>query len=111
MRAPLHGGDRHGAGVTEDHLSGVADGGGAGKGGNVRVGKASRGGERIGEGAQAGAEDESDLWAQGRARQDELGGGVSECELVGHVVRDICERGKEVPHRLKPKTRALNRHS
>ena len=55
-----------------------------GNDGNFGVGNAHRVGEGVGESAEAGAEDERDLRAQRSALQDELRGGVGECELVGH---------------------------
>ena len=84
MHAALHGGDGYVAGVADDHASGVADGGRARERGDLGVGDAGGVGERVGEAAEAGAEDEGDLRAQGGAGEDELRGGVGECELVGH---------------------------
>ena len=64
MNAALHGGDGHAAGVADDHLSGVSDGGRVREGGNVGVGNARGVGERVGESAEAGAEDKSNLRAK-----------------------------------------------
>ena len=68
------------AGFADDHLSGVADGGGARERGNFGVGDAGGVGERVGEAAEAGAEDEARSAGAGGARQDELRGGFGECE-------------------------------
>ena len=84
MRTSLHGGDRHVSGITDDHLTGVSDGCRAWEGGNVSVCDAGRSGERIGEGTEAGAQNESNLRAQRGARENQFCSGVGECELVGH---------------------------
>ena len=64
MDAALHGGDGHAARIADHHLAGVADGGRARESGDFGVGDAGRVGERIGECAEAGAEDEPDLRAE-----------------------------------------------
>jgi hypothetical protein len=62
----------------------VADGGGAGEGGNFVEGDFCRVGQGVGEGAEAGTEDEADFRAEWGALEDGVGGGFGESELVSH---------------------------
>src|SRR5215469_14618113 len=100
MDAALHGGDKNLTGMAKDETAGMSDGRGWRKGGDIGerdTGSVSQG---IGEGAEAGAENESDLGAEGRALQNQLGGGIGVRECVGHraagavVLAKQCTRNK-----------------
>ena len=64
MNAALHSRDGDFADVAEDELAGVADGGGFREIGNFGVRDLSRAGEFVGEGAEAGTEDQGDFGAE-----------------------------------------------
>ena len=65
MTAALHGSDGYVRRFSNHKLAGVSDGGGTRKRRDVRVRNAHGIGEVVGEGAEAGAENESDFRAQG----------------------------------------------
>jgi hypothetical protein len=73
MHAALHHGHGDGGRFADDHLSGVADGGGTREGRDFGVWDFCRVGERIGEAAEAGAEDEADARAQRRFVAGQIG--------------------------------------
>src|ERR1700722_2778139 len=83
MYAALH--DREGqtAQFADDELACVACDRGARETGNFGVGDACGAGELIGEGAEAGAEDEREFGAELGARLDEFGGAGGAGEGVG----------------------------
>src|SRR5260221_13338510 len=81
MDAALHSGDFDAINLTDNELSGVADCGGAREVRNFCVRNAGGSGEFISEGAEAGAEDECDLWAQLCFFLDETRGGFGADEL------------------------------
>ncbi len=68
--AALHGGNCDFARFADYQAAGVSDGGGLWERRNFRVGDAGGIGERVGEGAEAGTEDEADPGAERRAFQD-----------------------------------------
>jgi hypothetical protein len=82
--ATLHGGDWHIACLADDKPAGVSDGGGLGKGWNLGVGNFRRVSQGVGEGPEAGAQNESDFRAEHSALQNGLCSGVGKRELVGH---------------------------
>jgi hypothetical protein len=84
MDATLHYGRGNGGGLADDELSGMTDGGGAGKGGDFGEGDFCVVGERVGEAAEAGTKNEADAWAERGSLEDGLGGGFGEGELVVH---------------------------
>src|SRR4029077_10831566 len=90
MDAALHAGDFDAVDFADDELPGVADGGGTGKVRNFRVRDTRGSGEFVGEGAEAGAEDECDLGTQLRFFLDEPRGGFGASELCICPKRTFC---------------------
>ena len=84
VHAALHCRHRNACYIADHHLSGVADGGRARKKRNVGVWNLSCVREFVGESAEAGAEDESDLWAHGSLGHQELRGRSGFAEVVIH---------------------------
>src|SRR6267142_4787572 len=81
MDAALHSGDFDAINLADDELSGVADCGGAGEVRDFCVRNAGGSGEFIGEGPEAGAEDERDFWAELDFFLNETRGGFGADEL------------------------------
>ena len=89
MNAALHGCDWNGACISNDHPSGMPNRGRLRERRNLGIRNASRIGERVGEGAETGAKNKTDLRSKRGARKDQLRGGVGECVLVAH---EFCTR-------------------
>ncbi len=89
MNAALHGCDWNGACISDDHPPGMPDRGRLRERRNLGIRDASRIAERVGEGAEAGAKNKTDLRSKRGARKDQLRGGVGECVLVAH---EFCTR-------------------
>src|SRR5208283_2965657 len=87
MHAALHHGYGDGARFANHHLSGVADGGGAREGRDIGVGDSGRIGQGIGEAAEAGAEDETDLRTYVSPMENGLRSGFGEGEMISHKSR------------------------
>src|SRR5437899_6114573 len=85
MHSPLHPGDFDAIHFADDQLSGVAYGRGTREVRNLCVRDSRSSGEFVGKGAQAGTEDQRNLWAQFRFFLDEAGGGFGPSER--HVRR------------------------
>src|SRR5258707_13638795 len=81
MDAALHSRDFDAINLADDELSGVADCGGAREVRDFCVRNAGGSGEFIGEGAEAGTEDERDFWAQLGFFLNEAGGRFGADEL------------------------------
>ncbi len=81
MDATLHRGDGDIFDFADHQAAGVADGGGTREAGNFFVGDARGFGQFVGEGAEAGAEDERDFRAQLGFREDEFRGAVGAREF------------------------------
>src|ERR1700722_18134528 len=83
MYTALHDCEGQTAQFADDELACMACDRGAREARDFRVGDARGGGELVGEGAEAGAEDERDFGAELGARLDEFGGASGANESVG----------------------------
>src|SRR5260370_34869204 len=92
MDAAVHSGDFDAINLADNELSGVADCGGAREVRDFCVRNAGGSGEFIGEGAEAGTEDERDFWAGLGFFLNEAGGrfGADEPRVSLRRARPLC---------------------
>jgi len=80
----LHDGDGDAGDGAKDEMAGVAFDGGAGEVGNFGVGDASGSANVVGEVAEAGAENDTDVGSEVSGGADVVGGGLGVAEEIDH---------------------------